>query len=182
MSFPCWNLVLRYMYIIFFSLFLFVLLLCWWAVILQHPTRARCCGFGEKDKRPLDPPAILLLYIENSQESLQNVRYKRERERFKKGGRFMILERWIAFQCLSFNADSILRMANTVVNKSIIHHRSYPQQQATSASCRSTSRCRFEIWWEDSCPTPIRSRTLTGNQASFSSFKTCLYELKDDSV
>ncbi|KAJ9066474.1 hypothetical protein DSO57_1008966 [Entomophthora muscae] len=34
--------------------------------ILQHPDRARMCGFGDKDRRPIDPPPVLKL-ISNSQ-------------------------------------------------------------------------------------------------------------------
>ncbi|CAO3664743.1 unnamed protein product [Rhizopus stolonifer] len=33
--------------------------------IVQNPIRARCCGLGEKDKRPIDPPPILKLTAEN---------------------------------------------------------------------------------------------------------------------
>ncbi|KAG1199059.1 hypothetical protein G6F70_005271 [Rhizopus microsporus] len=33
--------------------------------IVQNPIRARCCGFGEKDKRPIDPPPILKLTAED---------------------------------------------------------------------------------------------------------------------
>lgn len=29
--------------------------------VIQHPERARCCGFGEKDRRPIDPPPIVQL-------------------------------------------------------------------------------------------------------------------------
>ncbi|GAN08639.1 conserved hypothetical protein [Mucor ambiguus] len=29
--------------------------------VVQNPIRARCCGFGEKDRRPIDPPPILRL-------------------------------------------------------------------------------------------------------------------------
>ncbi|KAI9250016.1 velvet factor, partial [Sporodiniella umbellata] len=31
--------------------------------LIQNPQRARCCGFGEKDKRPIDPPPILKLTL-----------------------------------------------------------------------------------------------------------------------
>ncbi|KAI7878034.1 hypothetical protein K492DRAFT_133211 [Lichtheimia hyalospora FSU 10163] len=31
-------------------------------VVVQQPIRARSCGFGEKDKRPIDPPVILQLH------------------------------------------------------------------------------------------------------------------------
>ncbi|KAI9270060.1 velvet factor-domain-containing protein [Helicostylum pulchrum] len=41
-------------------------------VIIQNPVRARCCGFGEKDRRPIDPPPILQLFIEKPDGSLQN--------------------------------------------------------------------------------------------------------------
>ncbi|KAI8880868.1 hypothetical protein K501DRAFT_254273 [Backusella circina FSU 941] len=41
-------------------------------IISQHPVRARCCGFGEKDRRPIDPPPIIQLYIERSDGTLKN--------------------------------------------------------------------------------------------------------------
>ncbi|KAJ1733761.1 hypothetical protein LPJ61_001403 [Coemansia biformis] len=31
----------------------------------QHPVRARMCGFGEKDRRPLDPPPVVRLRVRN---------------------------------------------------------------------------------------------------------------------
>ncbi|ORZ00849.1 velvet factor, partial [Syncephalastrum racemosum] len=33
--------------------------------VVQQPVRARCCGFGEKDRRLIDPPPILQLFAEN---------------------------------------------------------------------------------------------------------------------
>ncbi|KAI8365286.1 velvet factor-domain-containing protein [Radiomyces spectabilis] len=42
-------------------------------VIRQHPIRARCCGFGEKDRRPLDPPPILQLCVETKDGVLRNI-------------------------------------------------------------------------------------------------------------
>lgn len=30
-------------------------------VIIQHPDRVRSAGFGQKDRRPVDPPPILQL-------------------------------------------------------------------------------------------------------------------------
>lgn len=41
-------------------------------ILVQQPIRARCCGFGEKDRRPIDPPPILQLFIEKSDGTLQN--------------------------------------------------------------------------------------------------------------
>lgn len=41
-------------------------------VMVQNPVRARCCGFGEKDRRPVDPPPILQLFIERPDGTLQN--------------------------------------------------------------------------------------------------------------
>lgn len=32
-------------------------------VIVQQPIRARMCGFGEKDRRPISPPPILQLIV-----------------------------------------------------------------------------------------------------------------------
>ncbi|KAI8149041.1 velvet factor-domain-containing protein [Fennellomyces sp. T-0311] len=40
-------------------------------VVVQNPTRARCCGFGEKDKRPINPPPILQLYIARPDGAMQ---------------------------------------------------------------------------------------------------------------
>ncbi|KAJ1986934.1 hypothetical protein H4R33_003104 [Dimargaris cristalligena] len=31
----------------------------------QHPLHARMCGFGEKDRRPVDPPPIVQLVVED---------------------------------------------------------------------------------------------------------------------
>lgn len=42
-------------------------------VVVQQPIRARSCGFGEKDKRPIDPPVILQLHKE-TQGTLHRVR------------------------------------------------------------------------------------------------------------
>ncbi|KAI9345930.1 velvet factor-domain-containing protein [Pilaira anomala] len=33
--------------------------------VIQNPIRARCCGFGQKDRRPIDPPPILELLAED---------------------------------------------------------------------------------------------------------------------
>ncbi|KAI8879559.1 hypothetical protein K501DRAFT_325447 [Backusella circina FSU 941] len=33
--------------------------------VVQDPIRARCCGFGEKDRRPIDPPPIVELIAED---------------------------------------------------------------------------------------------------------------------
>ncbi|KAI8367430.1 velvet factor-domain-containing protein [Choanephora cucurbitarum] len=41
-------------------------------IVIQNPIRARCCGFGEKDRRPIDPPPILQLFIERPDGTLQN--------------------------------------------------------------------------------------------------------------
>ncbi|CEP09309.1 hypothetical protein [Parasitella parasitica] len=40
--------------------------------MVQNPVRARCCGFGEKDRRPIDPPPILQLFLERPDGTLQN--------------------------------------------------------------------------------------------------------------
>ncbi|OMJ21215.1 hypothetical protein AYI69_g5922 [Smittium culicis] len=41
--------------------------------IVQHPLRARMCGFGGKDRRPIDPPPAVRLhaYGENSEKIMQ---------------------------------------------------------------------------------------------------------------
>ncbi|KAI9486159.1 MAG: velvet factor-domain-containing protein [Benjaminiella poitrasii] len=36
-------------------------------IVLQNPIRARASGFGEKDRRPIDPPPIIQIVAENSQ-------------------------------------------------------------------------------------------------------------------
>ncbi|KAJ2743081.1 hypothetical protein GGI20_004019 [Coemansia sp. BCRC 34301] len=39
----------------------------------QHPVRARMCGFGEKDRRPLDPPPVVRLRVRDDDgEFVQN--------------------------------------------------------------------------------------------------------------
>ncbi|KAG0312790.1 hypothetical protein BGZ97_010849 [Linnemannia gamsii] len=39
----------------------------------QNPVRARMCGFGEKDRRPMDPPPILKLIVRNEDGTLADV-------------------------------------------------------------------------------------------------------------
>ncbi|KAF9921630.1 hypothetical protein FBU30_008300 [Linnemannia zychae] len=39
----------------------------------QNPVRARMCGFGEKDRRPMDPPPILKLVVRNEDGTLADV-------------------------------------------------------------------------------------------------------------
>ncbi|KAF9943067.1 hypothetical protein BGZ75_002792 [Mortierella antarctica] len=39
----------------------------------QNPIRARMCGFGEKDRRPMDPPPILKLIVRNEDGTLADV-------------------------------------------------------------------------------------------------------------
>ncbi|KAG2174603.1 hypothetical protein INT44_006867 [Umbelopsis vinacea] len=41
--------------------------------VIQHPLRARCCGFGEKDRRPIDPPPVLQLFVEGEDGELITV-------------------------------------------------------------------------------------------------------------
>lgn len=43
--------------------------------MIQNPKRARSCGFGEKDRRPIDPPPILQLFIEEANGELVNAMY-----------------------------------------------------------------------------------------------------------
>ncbi|KAI7856618.1 velvet factor-domain-containing protein [Circinella umbellata] len=35
--------------------------------VIQQPSRARMCGFGDKDRRPISPPPILKLLVRNQQ-------------------------------------------------------------------------------------------------------------------
>lgn len=42
--------------------------------VMQHPLRARCCGFGEKDRRPIDPPPVLQLFVEGEDGEPKTVR------------------------------------------------------------------------------------------------------------
>ena len=32
-------------------------------IVVQQPVRARMCGFGEKDRRPVDPPPVVKLAV-----------------------------------------------------------------------------------------------------------------------
>ncbi|KAI7886693.1 hypothetical protein K492DRAFT_190068 [Lichtheimia hyalospora FSU 10163] len=41
--------------------------------LVQNPLRTRCCGFGEKDRRLLDPPPILQLFAIQADDSLDPV-------------------------------------------------------------------------------------------------------------
>lgn len=47
-----------------------------WTDIVQNPIRARCCGFGEKDKRPVDPPPILKLTAESEEGEPITLKYE----------------------------------------------------------------------------------------------------------
>ncbi|ORX67588.1 hypothetical protein DL89DRAFT_269379, partial [Linderina pennispora] len=38
----------------------------------QHPIRARMCGFGEKDRRPIDPPPVVKLRVLDENGRLMN--------------------------------------------------------------------------------------------------------------
>jgi hypothetical protein len=35
--------------------------------VVQQPQRARMCGFGDKDRRPITPPPILKLTVTTSE-------------------------------------------------------------------------------------------------------------------
>ncbi|GJJ69891.1 hypothetical protein EMPS_02240 [Entomortierella parvispora] len=41
--------------------------------MVQNPIHARMCGFGEKDRRPMDPPPILKLVVRNTDGTLADV-------------------------------------------------------------------------------------------------------------
>ncbi|OZJ04790.1 hypothetical protein BZG36_01871 [Bifiguratus adelaidae] len=41
-------------------------------IVCQHPLHARMCGFGEKDRRPIDPPPIVQLIITNPDGAVDN--------------------------------------------------------------------------------------------------------------
>lgn len=45
-------------------------------VVCQQPLHARMCGFGEKDRRPIDPPPIVQLIVkQQGQDSPVDVQY-----------------------------------------------------------------------------------------------------------
>lgn len=44
-------------------------------VIVQHPDRVRSAGFGQKDRRPVDPPPILQLTKQGDNNTLEPVMY-----------------------------------------------------------------------------------------------------------
>ncbi|KAI9488739.1 velvet factor-domain-containing protein, partial [Zychaea mexicana] len=86
-------------------------------VVIQHPTRARCCGFGEKDKRPINPPPILQLHVTNSDGLLtptDNVSH-------------------LIVQCDLFSADR-KDNRNVVYNPASINP-AYPNSNAAGAFC-----------------------------------------------
>lgn len=37
----------------------------------QHPSRARMCGFGDKDRRPITPPPFLRLTVKDARTGLE---------------------------------------------------------------------------------------------------------------
>ncbi|KAG0168494.1 hypothetical protein DFQ29_010132, partial [Apophysomyces sp. BC1021] len=39
-------------------------------VVVQQPLRARMCGFGDKDRRPISPPPILQLFVKQKEQLL----------------------------------------------------------------------------------------------------------------
>lgn len=41
--------------------------------VIQHPQRARACGFGDKDRRPLSPPPIIRLWVYDQHGDLADV-------------------------------------------------------------------------------------------------------------
>ncbi len=54
-----------------------------WTDIVQNPIRARCCGFGEKDKRPVDPPPILKLTAESEEGEPIKLKYELKKKSCK---------------------------------------------------------------------------------------------------
>ncbi|KIY49492.1 hypothetical protein FISHEDRAFT_72812 [Fistulina hepatica ATCC 64428] len=40
--------------------------------VVQHPIRARMCGFGDKDRRPLAPAAVVKMVVRNEDDSVVN--------------------------------------------------------------------------------------------------------------
>lgn len=38
-------------------------------VVCQQPLHARMCGFGEKDRRPIDPPPIIQLIVRDGHDT-----------------------------------------------------------------------------------------------------------------
>ncbi|KAI9301518.1 velvet factor [Cunninghamella echinulata] len=42
-------------------------------VVCQQPLHARMCGFGEKDRRPIDPPPIVQLIVRHRNNELVDV-------------------------------------------------------------------------------------------------------------
>lgn len=43
--------------------------------IAQQPSRARMCGFGDKDRRPISPPPIVQLVVTNKFGHIINPEY-----------------------------------------------------------------------------------------------------------
>ncbi|THV02034.1 hypothetical protein K435DRAFT_775770 [Dendrothele bispora CBS 962.96] len=41
--------------------------------VTQHPMRARMCGFGDKDRRPLAPAAVAKMIVRGDDNSLVDV-------------------------------------------------------------------------------------------------------------
>lgn len=51
----------------------------WWGrkhyslEVVQHPMRARMCGFGDKDRRPLAPAAVAKMVVRREDNSIVDV-------------------------------------------------------------------------------------------------------------
>lgn len=136
-------------------------------VVVQHPKRARSCGFGEKDKRPVDPPPILQLYKERPDGVLERVR------------QVQVASQWFpkspdvsccstakpkTSRTLLSNATCIQLTRSISATLCIILHRLTPLiQTVRPPSCRFRNHCLSEIYWAQWYRTRISSWTLTTN-------------------
>jgi hypothetical protein len=64
--FPFYSFFFFFFYCsVLFLVFFYCYFILFTLAVVQDPIRARCCGFGEKDRRPIDPPPILELIAED---------------------------------------------------------------------------------------------------------------------
>ncbi|KAI7904123.1 velvet factor-domain-containing protein [Cokeromyces recurvatus] len=120
-------------------------------IMVQNPVRARCCGFGEKDRRPIDPPPILQLFIENPDGSLQNV--TSDDDYSSKLSLFIV-------QCDLYSEDGKEQRIH-VYNPSLLAASNY--ESSSTAEKRMSSTTGMLVSFQDPIPTRSLLGAITSN-------------------
>ncbi|KAJ2156804.1 hypothetical protein GGF46_004946 [Coemansia sp. RSA 552] len=118
----------------------------------QHPVRARMCGFGEKDRRPLDPPPVVRLRVRDDR------------------GQFMLSEdvdSWKFVVSATLWAPYSDHDRSIVINPNTLPS-SVPVYQASTSSAAAAASSVMSL------SEPVKVRNLVGTTVSNA------YLLKDD--